>query len=331
MLALVGCGYWGKNLLRVMDSLGVLYGFFDHDQSTAVQVSKQYPRSRKFESFAEILESDGVKGVVIAAPAVDHGSLARKCIEARKSAFVEKPLCLDPSEAQMLVELADKNEVKLMVGHLLLYHPAFRKLKTMISEGVLGSIRQVYSNRLSLGKIRREENSLWSFAPHDISMILSLMNDVLPEHVSCFGQSFLTSQVEDTTLSVLNFANGAFCHIFVSWLHPFKVQELVVIGDRAMASFSDSKPTSEKLLLYPHQAAIEQGVPIIQKATPIRVDYDDEEPLKLELVAFLEYLRADVKPPSIGNEGLRVLKVLSACQRALESRQTIRLEDVYVR
>ncbi len=221
---------------------------------------------------------------------------------------------------------AEKGRI-LMVGHILHYHPAVQKLKELIDGGQLGQIRYVYSNRLNIGKIRKEENILWSFAPHDISVILLLMGE-MPEEVGAQGGNYLQSKVADVTLTNFSFASGARGHIFVSWLHPFKEQMLVVVGERQMAVFDDVSP-DRKLVLYPHQIDWIDHYPVARKAAGEAVPLEMSEPLKAECAHFLDCIRSRQQPQTDGNEGLRVLQVLQACQRSLDAKGApVRLADL---
>jgi UDP-2-acetamido-3-amino-2,3-dideoxy-glucuronate N-acetyltransferase len=204
-----------------------------------------------------------------------------------------------------------------MVGHLLQYHPAFIRLKELAAGGELGRINYIYSNRLNLGKIRREENILWSFAPHDISMILTLAGEE-PENVAATGGNYLHQKIADVTMTHLNFSSGLQAHIFVSWLHPFKEQKLVVVGDQKMAVFDDTLPWSEKLLLYPHEIKWEHNIPVASKAEAERVELTEAEPLRMECMHFLESIVTGKQPRTDGQEALRVLRVLNAAQRSLD-------------
>lgn len=203
-----------------------------------------------------------------------------------------------------------------MVGHLLQYHPVFVHLKTLCRSGELGRINYIYSNRLNLGKIRREENILWSFAPHDISMILSLAGEP-PESVSATGGYFLHKKIADVTTTHMEFPSGLQAHIFVSWLHPMKEQKLVVVGERKMAVFDDTQPWKDKLLLYQHQIKWENNLPVPKKADAERVEIDQDEPLKLECLHFLKCISNGQRPVTDGSEGLQVLRVLNVAQSSL--------------
>jgi UDP-2-acetamido-3-amino-2,3-dideoxy-glucuronate N-acetyltransferase len=234
--------------------------------------------------------------------------------------YVEKPLCLSVEEGQELTRLARDRERILMVGHLLWYHPAVLKLKELIDAGELGRICYIYSNRLNLGKLRREENVLWSFAPHDISVILGLTGE-MPESVQAQGGNFLHRSIADTTVTLLRFASGVQAHIFVSWLHPFKEQKLVVVGDRKMAVFNDTVDWNEKLVLYPHSVEWQVDVPIANKAPAEQVALSEAEPLRAECEHFIQCVAQRQTPRTDGEEGLRVLTVLNQCEQELAAGQ----------
>lgn len=257
-------------------------------------------------------------GVALATPAETHFYLAREAILAGKHVYVEKPLTLEEEDAEELIKLAADSKRVLMIGHLLHYHPGFIKLKELAATGELGRINYIYSHRLNLGKIRREENILWSFAPHDISMILSLAGEE-PEQVEATGGYYLHKKIADVTTTHLDFPSGLKAHIFVSWLHPFKEQKLVVVGDKKMAVFDDTKSWEEKLLLYAHRINWEQNVPVPTKAEPERVQIEQNEPLRCECEHFLKCMAKGERPRTDGQEGLRVLKIFKAAQEALDN------------
>jgi UDP-2-acetamido-3-amino-2,3-dideoxy-glucuronate N-acetyltransferase len=238
-VAVVGSGYWGKNLVRNFHQLGALRLICDKNETIIAQFKKQHPEVDVCSAFAEMLGLEQIGGVVIATPAETHFTLAREALLAGKHVFVEKPLALTVEEGEKLVELADRHGLILMVGHILHYHPAVVKLQELIGLGELGKIQYLYSNRLNIGRIRAEENILWSFAPHDISVILMLLGE-MPETVWASGGSYLQRKIPDTTLTTLDFPSGVKAHIFVSWLHPVKEQKLVVVGDEKMAGKSSS-------------------------------------------------------------------------------------------
>ena len=315
-VAVIGSGYWGKNLVRNFADLGALSAACDSHIDTLRMLGEQYPQCRTFTSYAEVLSDETIQAVAIATPAETHGLMVREALLAGKDVFVEKPLCLSAEQGQSLVALARERRRILMVGHLLWYHPAVLKLKDLIDSGELGRIQYIYSNRLNLGKIRREENILWSFAPHDISVILGLLGET-PHSVTAQGGNYLHEQIADTTVTLLSFPSGVKAHIFVSWLHPFKEQKLIVVGDRKMAVFNDMEQ-KDKLLLYPHSIQWKGHVPIANRAEAQPVDVGMKEPLREECSHFLDSIRSRCRPRTDGEEGLRVLSVLEQSQAMLE-------------
>ena len=317
-IAVVGSGYWGRNLIRNYYNLGALKIICDNNETVLQGFQEQYPEIQTCLAFSEVLNRDDIQGVVIATPAETHYSFVREALLANKHVYVEKPLVLDEVNAHELIELASEQNKVLMVGHLLQYHPVFIKLQDLAATGELGRINYIYSHRLNLGKIRREENILWSFAPHDISMILSLAGEE-PEDVQATGGYYLHKRIADVTTTHLDFPSGLKAHIFVSWLHPFKEQKLVVVGDKKMAVFDDTQPWEDKLLLYPHEIKWENNVPVPNKAEPEQVDIPQDEPLKAECDHFLTCLANGQRPKTDGDEGLRVLKVLNSAQQALDN------------
>jgi UDP-2-acetamido-3-amino-2,3-dideoxy-glucuronate N-acetyltransferase len=235
-IAVIGAGYWGKNLVRNFHQLGVLKMVCDADGKIRKQMTKEYPEARIVAKEKEIFDDPSIDAMVIAAPAVAHYNLAREALNAGKHVFVEKPLSLTYEDGRKLVDLAHEKGKTLFVGHILHYHAAVVKLKEMIRSGQIGRLQYIYSRRLSLGKIRREENILWSFAPHDISLILSIVGED-PNYIDAVGNNFLHAQIPDVTMTNLKFPSGIGAHIFVSWLNPFKEQRLVVIGSLGMLVF----------------------------------------------------------------------------------------------
>ncbi len=313
-VAVIGCGDWGKNLVRVFAELEALAAIFDSDRARAADLAESH--GVKIAEWSEILADPKIPAVAIAAPAAQHYALAREALRAGKHVFVEKPLALDVAEAKELGDLAEAGDLRLMVGHLLQYHPAFVMLKELVHEGRLGRLQYLYSTRLNLGKFRREENILWSFAPHDISMILSLIGEE-PSHVFAIGASYLRQVNADVTTTHMHFPAGESAHVFVSWLHPFKEQKLIVVGDRGMAVFNDGEPWESKILLYPHEIAWRKGQPLPSKAEAVPVKVVPNEPLKIECKHFLDCVASGVTPRTDGREGLRVLRVLQAAERSM--------------
>src|SRR5215467_1490172 len=222
-IAVVGVGYWGKNLVRNFHDLGALSVLCDEDGSAEAKYKKQYPDVRFCQQFNAVLSDHSINAVALSTPAVTHYEMAKAALEAGKDVFVEKPLAINVKHGEELVQLAAAKSRILMVGHILRYHPAILKLHQLIQDGTLGKINYLYSNRLNIGKIRTEENILWSFAPHDISVMLSLL-DEMPSRVACQSSAYLSQNVADVTLSHFQFPSGVQAHIFVSWLQPFKEQ-----------------------------------------------------------------------------------------------------------
>ncbi|OQX56292.1 MAG: oxidoreductase [Candidatus Cloacimonas sp. 4484_209] len=314
-IAVAGCGYWGKNLVRVFWETGSLHTICDIDRERLKIFKTKYPDIKAVSSFKQVLEDKNIKGVVIATPAIYHYQMAKEALLSDKDVFVEKPLALKVREGQELVDIAKERGRLLMVGHILQYHPAVIKLKELIDKGDLGKIQYVYSNRLNIGKIRSEENILWSFAPHDISVILMLLNE-FPKSIYAFGGNYLQHQIADVTLTIMDFPSGVKAHIFVSWLHPFKEQKLVIVGDKKMAVFDDT--SEKKLFLYPHKIEWINRIPTACKAKAQIIPVEMEEPLKVECKHFLECIKKRLTPKTDGQEGLRVLEILQASQESLD-------------
>lgn len=317
-IAVIGSGYWGKNLVRNYYELGALKIICDKDETILANFKEKYPSVETCFALNDVLSHEEIEGVVIATPAETHFTLARETLLAGKHVYVEKPLVLNEDEGKELISLSEGNNLILMVGHLLHYHPAFVKLKECTLNGELGRINYIYSNRLNLGKIRREENILWSFAPHDISMILALAGEE-PETIYATGGNYLHKSIADVTITHMEFPSGLHAHIFVSWLHPFKEQKLVVVGDKKMAVFNDTQPWKDKLLFYPHQINWQNNAPVPVKGEPERVIIQECEPLRSECEHFLKCISTCSRPFTDGREGLRVLKVLNAAQHSLDA------------
>jgi len=323
-IAVVGAGYWGKNIIRNFYELGSLKVICDKREELKKIYKKKYPDINFTSSFSDVLSDSSIKGVAIATPEETHYTLVKKALLADKDVFVEKPLALKLEEGKDLAEIAKRKKKILMVGHILRYHPAVNKLKELITQGELGKIQYIYSNRLNIGRIRNKSNILWNFAPHDISIILFLL-DEFPEIVFSTGGSYLQPKIFDVTLTSLDFPSGVKAHIFVSWLHPFKEQKLVVVGSRRMAVFDDVN--EEKLLLYPHKIEWVKRVPVAQKANSEIVPLEMEEPLKLECEHFINCVRKRITPKTDSREGLEVLRVLQASQESLENGEKVYIKN----
>lgn len=317
-VCVVGMGYWGKNLVRDFHTLGALRAVCDSRPEVEALCKKLHPDVKYFASYGEVLGDASIHAVVLSTPAVTHYDLARRALLAGKDVYVEKPMAVTARDGEELVAIAKEHGRILMVGHILRYHPAVVKLSELVNTGALGKMQYMYSNRLNIGKIRTEENILWSFAPHDISIMLHLLGE-MPQRVWCEGGNYLSQGVSDVTLSHFEFPGGVRAHIFVSWLHPFKEQRLVVVGSEKMAVFDDS--AENKLILYPHKVEWKNRVPTAIKADAEVVPLDAAQPLYLECAHFLECLRSRRVPLTDGEEGLRVLRVLEACQVSLTRKE----------
>ena len=315
-ICVVGCGHWGRNLIRNFHSLGHLRAICDANFASVQRFSAEYPGAKAYTNFAEVLGDREIDAVVLATPAEMHYGMAVDALEAGKDVFVEKPLALDVEEGHEIVDLARERGAVLMVGHLLRYHPAILKIQELIESGVLGRLEYIYSNRLSMGKIRNEENALWSFAPHDISVILALVGH-LPVQVTATGGAYLQPNIADVTVSNLLFDNGTRSHIFVSWLHPYKEQRLVVVGSKQMVVFEDTRPT-DKLMLFDKRIEWKNGALEAAKPTGTTIAFADDEPLRRECAHFIDCILNRRQPVTTAEEGLRVLQVLAACQRSLQ-------------
>jgi len=313
-VAVIGAGYWGKNLVRNFHELGALECICDTSEDTIRAMREKYS-VRATTDLDSVLRDAGIQAVVIAAPAAQHYELVKRALGAGKDVYVEKPLALHASEGEELTELAAKHTRILMVGHILEYHPAILELKRMIREGELGRIQYIYSSRLNLGKLRTEENILWSFAPHDVSAILFLLGE-MPTRVAAHGGSYLNQRVADTTLTTCDFASGVKAHIFVSWLHPFKEQKLAIVADKKMAVFDDVE-SERKLVLYPHRIDWLDRNPVAQRSPAEVIPLPKCEPLRLECEHFLQAVVTRQRPRTDGESAVRVLRVLEACEDSL--------------
>ena len=314
-IAVIGAGYWGINHVRNFYELGALRIVCDASDAMLAKVRDRYRGILTSTDPKAALDDRGIKAVVIATPAETHSTLAALSLEAGKDVLVEKPLTLDIGEGERLVQQAEEHAAILMVGHLLEYHPAVLRLRELIESGELGELRYIYSNRLNLGKVRREENILWSFAPHDIAIILRLVG-ASPTCVSAIGGAYLQPSIADVTVTNIEFPTGVRAHIFVSWLHPYKEQRLVVVGSKQMAVFDDVR-TDAKLVIYDHGVEIVNGEPVTRKNEGIAEGLANEEPLRRQCLQFIESIRTRRRPLTDGESGLRVLRVLDAAERSL--------------
>lgn len=318
-VVVVGCGHWGKNLIRNFAEIGGLYGVCDSKKETTQKIAEQYGVVAL--TYDEALVSD-CQGIVIAAPAPCHAELAIKAFAANKHVYVEKPLAMNLDEAEQIIQAGHQSGKHLMVGHLLQYHPVFVALREKVQAGDLGKINYLYSNRLSLGKVRVVEDVMWCLAPHDVSMLLSLVQAPV-KSVLCNGAEILQENIADTVTLHIEFENGLKAHVFASWIHPYKEQKLVVVGEKGMAVFDDTQPWAQKLAIYAHTIDLSVTPPLLETADVHYVDVPEGEPLKSECQYFLDLMASKVPPLTDGVEGMAVLSVLSAASASLKSNERV--------
>lgn len=315
-VAVLGCGYWGQNLVRNFNALGALAAVCDLSESGRARARELAPQAQIYSRMEDVLDDPSIQAVVISTPAETHVPLTQAALERGKDVFVEKPLAIHYHEGVAMMHLADRHKRILMVGHLLEYHPAVEALSSLIQQGALGKIQYIYSNRLNFGKVRIEENALWSFAPHDIAVILRLVGEE-PLEVTCSGGSYLTPNLADVTVSCLHFRTGIRAHVFVSWMNPFKEQKLVVVGNKKMAVFNDTNK-EDKLVLYNQHVDMQDRQPVLSKGEIATVEISPEEPLRRECLHFLECIATRQQPLTNAKSAVRVLRVLQACQISLQ-------------
>ena len=320
----IGLGAWGRNLIRTFYNLpgvSVRIGC-DSDSGRLSTISNSFPGINWTRDPVEVIGEPSLDAIVIATPPVTHFELASKAIEAGKDVFVEKPMVLDNENGRRLVTLAEQKKRILMVGHIMEYHPASLKLKEYIESDKLGKIYYLYSTRINLGKVRDIENSLWSFAPHDISLIMFLL-DMSPVTVTATGASYIQNGIEDVSFMTLHFADGTMAHVHVSWLDPHKERKLTVVGSKMMAVFDDTR-SSEKIWLYDKGVDTKldyatYGEYLSLRAGDILIPrIDSTEPLQAECSHFIECIKNRSRPRSDGMDGLKVLNILTAAQKSME-------------
>jgi predicted dehydrogenase len=324
-LGVVGTGDWGANLIRNFGSLpdASLNALCDADPKRLAATAARYPQAAALARAEDLAARDDVQGVVVSASAVSHYPLAKMMLEAGKDVYVEKPLTLQVDHAEELVALAKRQNRILMVGHLLLFHPAVRYLREMVDRGDLGDVFYIYSQRVNLGKVRKDENALWSFAPHDLSVVLHLIGQE-PIDVVARGSAFLQGKVEDVVFVDLRFPGGKMAHVHVSWLDPHKLRKFTVVGSRKMVVFDDME-ASEKIRIY--DKGVDRAGEIVSYGDALTVRSGDilipkislQEPLTIECRHFVECVRTRKPPLTSGLDGLRVVKVLAAAQQSLEA------------
>ena len=325
-LAQVGLGAWGRNLLRNFAALpgAELVWACDVREAARAGASQHHPGLRVTAHFEEVLEDEAVEGVVIATDTPQHFPLAEAALRAGKHVFVEKPLAQTADQAERLVAIAAERDLRLMVGHLLLYHPAFRYVERLVREGELGELRYLYSVRVNLGVVRRRENAFESLAPHDLAVALALV-EAPPVAVAAQGHAYLQPGVEDVVFATVHFADGALAHLHASWLDPHKRRQTTVVGSRRMAVVDDMEP-AEKVRLYDKGAEVpERGFTGFAEAISVRSGdivipkVEADEPLRLECEEFVACIREGRPARTDGRSGLAVVRLLDAARRSLDS------------
>ncbi|MFH1664793.1 MAG: Gfo/Idh/MocA family oxidoreductase [Candidatus Omnitrophota bacterium] len=324
-IGVAGAGSWGRHLVRNYHHLGVLHACCDVDKKVLESVRKTYGTQKITSDFEAIVSDPEIDGVVISAPAVEHYKLAKMSLEAGKATYVEKPMALKESHCRELVELSKEKKAILMVGHLMLYHPALRQIKEYIDSGKLGNVYYAYSQRVNLGTVRKDENSLWSFAPHDISMLLYLLGSEVKD-VSARGQYYLQKGLEDVVFLSLYFKDNKMAQIQISWLDPHKERKLTIVGSKQMLVFDDIQSV-EKIKIYDkgidkrerEKSGFDSyGDYLTLRAGDIYLPrVDMSEPLRLECMHFLDCIRDKRQPLTDGQNGLDVVKILEKAQESL--------------
>ncbi len=314
-ICVIGGGRWGENHIRTLHEMGHLDGIVEPDKDRLARLLAQYPVKgyRELEKAAE----NGYDGYVISSPAETHYPLAKMLLEQGENVLIEKPMTLKSQHSRELIEIAEKSGSRLMVGHLLLFHPAIRKIRELIESGKIGKLYYIYSNRLNLGTVRTEENVFWSFAPHDISVIDYLVGE-RPLAIEAKGAKFLQDEIFDVTMTQFSYPDNVHAHIYVSWLHPFKEQRLVVVGSKGMISFDDS--SQEKNILF-YDKCIEwvDCRPVKREQPDEVVDYEQKMPLNEELKYFVDNLDGTIEIAN-GRTGHEVVKVLEKVQKLISGK-----------
>jgi predicted dehydrogenase len=322
-LGVVGLGYWGPNLARNFSALdGCELGWCcDADPAARHRWAGSFPQARFSADVDELLEDPELDAVVIATHVPTHASLALRALQAGKHCFVEKPLAQSAEEAAAVAAAAEESDRILMVGHLLEYHPAVQKLKKLLDSGELGDLYYTYSKRLNLGKIREDENALWSLGAHDVSVVLHLLDGEEPEEVLAHGEAFVQEGIEDVVFCNLRFPSGRVAHLHLSWLDPHKERQFTLVGSKRMATFDDMA-LERKLTIYDKGFDPDfrnYGEYITRSGDVMSPQISNEEPLRIECRHFLDSLRAGAEPLSGAQSGLRAVRVLEALQRSLDA------------
>ena len=320
-IGVVGAGAWGKNHVRQVAALAdaELAAVCDANEATRQRIARQYPAALVTGEVSELLGR--VDAVIVASPAATHAALALQCIDAGKPCLVEKPFALRLRDAEAVAEAAERRGIPVLAGHLLVYHPVVERLRTLVQDGVLGQVFYLYGLRVNLGQVRADENALWSFGPHDVSVALFLLG-AEPQRVAAQGRCYLQPTVEDVVFLTMEFASGTLAHIQLSWLDPHKERKLTIVGSKQMAVFDDMEPR-EKLRLYdkgvdrpPEYASYGESL-TIREGDIFIPKIPNIEPLAAELGHFVRVARGAERPRAGAADGVRVVRVLEAASRSI--------------
>lgn len=318
-ICVIGAGRWGSNHIKTLSSLGYLGGVVESNSKRLIELKREYPSIKLFEKIEDAVEN-AFDGFIVATPADTHFAIGKYILERKIPVLIEKPLTLNQKSSKELVEIAKQNSTNLMVGHILLFHPAIQKIKTLIDSDKIGKLQYIYSNRLNLGTVRKEENVFWSFAPHDLSMFEYFIGEE-PLTIHSTGGAFLQADIHDTTITTFAYPKNIKTHIFVSWLHPFKEHRIIVIGSKGMLSFEDSS-IEKKILFYEKGIDWIQGEPITRNGATEIIEYEKSMPLTNELKYFINNLDKSIDIAN-GYSGLNVVKILEKSTESLLSQSEL--------
>ena len=327
-VGMVGLGYWGPNLARAFHALPEteLAWVCDLDDAVLARSSRQFPDARVTADLDEMLSDPALEAVAIATSVPTHRALAARALAAGKHVFVEKPLATTAADARFLVREAERSELTLFVGHLLVHHPGVIKLKEMCDSGSLGDVRYIYTNRVNLGKVRQDENALWSLGPHDVAVLLYLLGEE-PESVSAQGQCFIQPGIEDVVFALLRFRSGVIAHLQMSWLDPHKMRRATIVGSEKMAVFDDMR-LEGKVTVYdksvlrndPESKPASYGEYVqVRSGDIFSPQVSTEEPLRIECRQFARSVRGLEQPMTGGAQGVAVVEILEALQTSLDA------------
>jgi predicted dehydrogenase len=321
-IGVVGLGYWGPNVVRNMSRVADLAWCCDLSAENRDRYAPQYPQTRFTADFDDLLDDPTVDAIAVASSVPTHHPLGLRAIAAGKHVFIEKPLAASVADARELVEAAERAERRLMVGHLLLFHPALAVVHGLIESGALGDVYYLYGNRVNLGQVRADENALWSLGAHDVAVLLDLVGE-RPVEVQARGECYVRPGIQDVVFGYLAFPSGVIAHLHVSWLDPHKMRKLTVVGSQKMVVFDDME-TDRKVTIYDKSASRSPSTDSYGEYVSVRFGdisiprIPNDEPLRLECQEFVDAISGGREPRCNGREGLAVVEVLEAMQTSLD-------------